>query len=97
MMAEQSWKKHKKVHGDDSSNSSDGDDLHYLKSSDFGWSKNVEASGISSRFQNPDLAKKTNLLRQCYLKSKKSTLCDLKGQFTCPEFPPSLWEAILLN
>ena len=56
---ELSQKKHKKVCGDDSSDSSDGDDLHELKPSDFGWSRNDEVSEISSIFLNPELAKKS--------------------------------------
>ena len=54
-------------------------------------------SGELSKYRNLELAKKTNALWQYYLKNKKAALQNLKGQISCPEFPPLIWEAILLN
>ena len=90
-------KRNKKACGDGSSDSSDGDDLLESKLAGFVWSGKDENSTIAGGYRNLKLAKKMNQLQQYYIKNKKSALQDLKGQITCPEFPPSLWEAVLLN
>ena len=51
----------------------------------------------ASGYWNLELAQKTNVLQQHYIKNKKSALRDLRSQLTCPEFPLSLWEAIIFN